>query len=161
MKRIILISLLFLTIIDCFSQNREVPFTLDDRDRLIKLEEQFNSLNTRIDAVNLRIDATNEKITSLRNEMMTKFDAQQMQINSMKNLFFWGFSILITLMLFNFGYLIWDRRTALYPLREQTFLLAEKEKEHEKKLEQLTNSFKELAKEDKKVADILKRVAIF
>ena len=111
MKRIILISILFLTIFICFSQGREVPFTIDDQDRLIKLEEQFNSLN-------IRIDATNEKITSLRNEMMTKFEAQQMQISSMKNLFFGGFSALITQMLFNFGYLIWDRRTALYPLRE-------------------------------------------
>lgn len=98
---------------------REVPFTLDDRDRLIRLEEQYHSLM--------------EQNHSFRNEIIIKFDAQQQQINDLKNaiidirsLFYWGFGILITIMFFLLGYIIWDRRTAISPVREKAFSLEEK-----------------------------------
>ncbi|MGM0531660.1 MAG: hypothetical protein ACQER7_09930 [Bacteroidota bacterium] len=79
----------------------EIPFTLEDREKLLQIEEKLNS--------------TNKRITSLEKQMNIEFESQQNQIDDLKIMFRWGFSILITLMLFILGYIIWDRRTALHP----------------------------------------------
>lgn len=131
MIRAVFISLFILSWLFAAAQ-QEVPFTLEDRDRLIKLEERLKSTNERIAATNERIDASNdrigatndrigannERIASLERQMNVKFEAQQQQIDDLKTMFTWGFSILITIMLFILGYMIWDRRTAVTPLRE-------------------------------------------
>ena len=64
-----------------------VPYTLADRDRAIRTEAN----------------------------MELKFESQQRQLDDIKTLFYWGFGILITLLIFMLGYMIWDRRTALQP----------------------------------------------
>ncbi len=44
-----------------------------------------------------------------------KLESQQLQLDDVKTLFYWGFGILITLIIFMLGYMIWDRRTAMQP----------------------------------------------
>ena len=88
--------------LSAFSQSKAVPFTLDDRDRIIRTEEQINSLRNEMNA---RFEASDQKIESLRNEVNAKFEVQN-----------WGTGILVALMLFLLGYIIWDRRTALNPI---------------------------------------------
>ena len=101
--------------------SREVPFTLEDRDRIIKIQikmdERFESINTR-------------------------FESQQRQLDDLKTLFYWGFGILFSLMLFLLGFIIWDRRTAMEPVRERT--------------QSLILTLREYAKEQPKLADILR-----
>ena len=136
-----------------FAQSNSVPYTLEDRDRNIRMEERLNSLekslNERINSTNERINSTNERINSLENTMMVKFDSQQQQINDIKlsiqdfrNLFYWAFGIMITLMLFLFGFIIWDRRTTTEPIREHT--------------QSLMQTLREYAKDQPKLADILR-----
>jgi hypothetical protein len=125
----------------------EIPFTLEDREKLIQIEEKLNSTNERI-------NSTNERITSLEKQMNIKFESQQNQIDDLKIMFRWGFSILITLMLFILGYIIWDRRTALNPIRERV--------EQEKiEVEKIKAVLKEMGESDQKIAEILKRTAMF
>jgi uncharacterized protein YlxW (UPF0749 family) len=132
----------------------EIPFTLDDREKLIQIEEKLNSTNERINSTNERINSTNERITSLEKQMNIKFESQQNQIDDLKIMFRWGFSILITLMLFILGYIIWDRRTALNPIRERV--------EQEKiEVEKIKAVLKEMGESDQKIAEILKRTAMF
>ena len=88
----------------------EVPFTLEDRDRIIKMDERLES--------------------------------QQRQLDDLKTLFYWGFGILFSLMLFLLGFIIWDRRTAMEPVRERT--------------QSLILTLREYAKEQPKLADILR-----
>ena len=99
----------------------EVPFTLEDRDRIIqmqiKMDERFKSIDTR-------------------------FEYQQRQLDDLKTLFYWGFGILFSLMLFLLGFIIWDRRTAMEPVRERT--------------QSLILTLREYAKEQPKLADILR-----
>ena len=116
----------------------EIPFTLDDREKLIQIEEKLNSIN--------------ERITSLEKQMNIKFESQQNQIDDLKIMFRWGFSILITLMLFILGYIIWDRRTALNPIRERV--------EQEKiEVEKIKAVLKEMGESDQKIAEILTKVS--
>ncbi len=148
MKSISIILLLsFVAFLPAFSAAEEIPFTLDDRDRLIRLEEQ--------------IKLNRDKIGSLRNEMNARLDSHektmenmQRQINDLKTLFYTGFGILITLVLFNLGYTIWDRRTSLYPLKEN-------DRNQQEEINRIKTVLKELAKEDSRIDDLLKKTAIF
>src|SRR5665647_1156074 len=49
-----------------------------------------------------------------------KLESQQLQLDDVKSLFYWGFGILITLFMFMLGYMIWDRRTAMQPALEKS-----------------------------------------
>ena len=108
--------------------SREVPFTLEDRDRIIKIQikmdERFESINTRFESQQRQLD-----------DLKT-------QLDDLKTLFYWGFGILFSLMLFLLGFIIWDRRTAMEPVRERT--------------QSLILTLREYAKEQPKLADILR-----
>lgn len=80
---------------------REIPYTQEDRDRLIRVEEGLNAVNKRIDDMNKRIDDLREEIRDLKNFML------------------WGFGILFGGMGILIGLVIWDRRTALSPRYEE------------------------------------------
>ncbi|MEJ5299690.1 MAG: hypothetical protein WHS38_01740, partial [Thermodesulforhabdaceae bacterium] len=94
----------------CFAG--EVPFTLEDRDRLIKLEtkveEGFKNINQRIDALDKRIDG----------------------LQGLMYVVISGIFILI-------GFVIWDRRTALAPAIRKNKELEEREEKIEKALKEL------------------------
>ncbi|MBI5217549.1 MAG: hypothetical protein HY958_01290 [Bacteroidia bacterium] len=117
------------------AQSRDISFTLEDRDRIIQIEEKLNSQQ--------------KEIASLRNEMNTRFESQQQQINDLKTLFYWGFGIMMSLMLFLFGFIIWDRRTAMEPLRKQTTKVSEQ-------TQTLIFTLREYSKKQPELADILR-----
>lgn len=100
--------------LNIFAQTREVPFTLEDRDRIILIEEKLNSQQMQINDIkkeigNLRGEIRGE-IGNLRAEI-------KVEINGLITQYYWGFGILIAILLFLLGYIIWDRRTAIAPLR--------------------------------------------
>jgi hypothetical protein len=78
-----------------------VPYTLADRDRTIRLE-------TKMEALEIKMDAQ-------ESNMNVKFDA----VNSRIDYLFWLQGVIVALILFMFGYMIWDRRTALQPALEK------------------------------------------
>ena len=95
---LILTVLLFVLCLNAQEQQVVVPYTLADRDRAIITEAKINALEVKID---VRFESIDKQ-----------FMYQQRQIDDIKTLFYWGFGILITLFVFMFGYMIWDRRTA-------------------------------------------------
>ena len=139
MNRLLTILILIFFSVKGYCQTKEISFTLDDRDRIIRLEEKFDSkfeaINARFETINTKFEAINER-----------FDYQQQQINDLKNMFYWGFGIVIALIIFLLGYIIWDRRTALIPVREKTFDVSEKNKLLLKILKEYSQKQPELAK---------------
>jgi len=153
MKTLItLLFIIFLTGTEALSQEQQpVPYTLADRDRLIKVETEIgmNSLRSEMNSIR-------SEMNSLRNEMNAKFEAidkqfvyHQKQIDDLKTLFYWGFGIMITLSIFMLGYIIWDRRTALKPAQTS----AEEAKD---KTRNLITALREYARSHPDMADILK-----
>jgi len=69
MRKLLFIFFCFslLCVTEIKGQTNNVPFTLDDRDRIIRLEE---------------------KVESLRNEMNAKFEVQNDKINEIKTFLF-------------------------------------------------------------------------
>ncbi|NCA84544.1 MAG: hypothetical protein EOM83_03110 [Clostridia bacterium] len=138
MKNLFVILLFVSLTAGAFGQVQEVPFTLDDRDRIMRTEEQIKS--------------TNEKIESLRNEMNAKFDAVDQRFETMESKFdliYWLFGVLFALILFFIGFIMWDRRTALYPIQDKTRDLDDRVV----KLESLARA---QAKKDPAFAELLK-----
>jgi len=94
-------------------QGREVPFTLDDRNRIMRTEEKLISLDSKLNAMDSKLD---NSIGSLRSEMNARFEAMDSKFETL----YWAFGIVIALIMFLLGYIIWDRRTALNPIQDKT-----------------------------------------
>lgn len=140
MKRcIVLITLLLLVLIlKAQEQQVVVPYTLADRDRTILTDAKINTLDAKISALDIRFESIDKQ-----------FMYQQKQIDDIKALFYWGFGILITLFIFMFGYIIWDRRTAMQPALDQSSRAEENSRN-------LIASLREYSKKHADLADILR-----
>jgi len=143
MKRILNILFLFILPFLTFAQTIEVPFTLEDRDRIIRTEQKVESLRNEMNA---RFEGVDQKFEA----MNQKFEAMDKKIEVL----YWGFGIVITLILFLFGYIIFDRKTGIKVLERET---------NEMKIshKQLIFVLKEYAKENPKLADLLKNASLF
>src|SRR3989304_4942423 len=72
MKRVFFTATVFLLFFvfsrQALGQIKEIPYTIDDRDRLIKVEEQTKEMSDRL----IRVE---EQIKALQKEMNTRFEA--------------------------------------------------------------------------------------
>ena len=99
MKKITVFSILYIFAFIAFGQSKDerantpVPFTLADRDRLIKLEVQVEALDDKIDT----------EIGSLRREI----DSLCREMDSVRSLMY----IIIAGIFGLIGFTVWDRRT--------------------------------------------------
>ncbi|MDD2632998.1 MAG: hypothetical protein PHH42_11070 [Bacteroidales bacterium] len=138
MKNIFAILFFISLTAGAFAQVQEVPFTLDDRDRIMRTEEQIKSLrnemNAKFDAVDQRFDAVDQRFETVE----SKFD-----------LLYWLFGILFGLITFLIGYIMWDRRTALFPVQNKTHEL-------DARMMQLESLARAQAKKDPAFAELLK-----
>ena len=71
-----------------------MPYTLEDRDRLIRVEATLKEFKESVDK---RIDSVDKRVERLETVMMG------------------GFGLLFTSMIGLVGFVLWDRRTALAP----------------------------------------------
>ncbi len=134
--------------------NTAVPFTLADRDRILKLEVKTDEIKKDIE--NLKQE-TKKDIETLRQEMLLRFEAMEKKYDIM-------FTILYGLIIALFGYIIWDRRSFMKPLESEVYKL-KAESEFQKKLEKdnkqlgekLLNVLKELAQHNEEIKKALQK----
>ena len=115
MKFISIFILSLFVSLTCLAQEREntaIPFTLADRDRIMRTEQKLDAFQKNID----------ERFVSLRNEITTKFDAQQVQFKAQQkqldNIYTLMFFVLGAIMSL-IGFVIYDRRTAIKPVQQE------------------------------------------
>ena len=90
--------LMFLLPILIKAEVKEIPFTLDDRDRIIRTEQ---------------------KVESLQLEMNSRFETMDKRFDQLFN-FLWAIiGIFTTMMISVFGFAFWDRKLSLAPLKKQ------------------------------------------
>lgn len=110
LKALIIIMVMSFTCIAQNNENTPVPFTLADRDRIMRTEQRLDAFQKSID----------KRFVSLRNEINTKFEAQQKQLDNMYTLLFFILGGIMSLI----GFIVYDRRTAIKPVqREQENIL--------------------------------------
>ncbi len=133
MKRLFTILLFLVTAILAKSQQQEVPYTLADRDRLIQFEAKFDALNGRMDQLDKRMDQLDKRMDRLED----KFDTY----------FTWGFGMVLGAIFALFGFILYDRRTTVAPVKRE--------------LDKTLEALRELGKEDTKIREALKKVALW
>ena len=115
MKTIQKVILFFLLVVPMIgtAETKEIPFTLDDRDRIIRTEQKVEALNAKID----------NKVDGLRNEVNTKIDGLHSEMTARFDQLFsflWAIiGIFTTMMVSIFGFAFWDRKLSLAPLKKQ------------------------------------------
>ena len=104
-KKITCFILLMLPLI-IKAEVKEIPYTLDDRDRIIRTEQKVESLRTEL---NIKIDA---KFDGLRSEMNARFD-------QLFNFLWVIIGIFTTMVVSIFGFAFWDRKLSLAPIKKE------------------------------------------
>lgn len=145
----LLLTILLISNSGLAQKQQAVPYTLADRDRLIKLETELTSLRNEMNARFESIDKRFESIDKRFGSIDKRLDFQQKQIYEVKTLFYWGFGIVIALIIFMPGYMIWDRRTALKPA-------IDKASSADNKGDQTINILREFSQNHPDLANILR-----
>ena len=117
---------------------KDVPYTLEDRDRLVRVETKIEQIDKRFEQIDKRFEQIERRFERLENVMM------------------WGFGLLFTTMVGMVGFVLWDRRTAFAPVARA---MKEKEAEIEelKKRERLLEeAVRDYAVGDQRLTGILK-----
>ena len=83
-----------------FGQIKEIPYTLDDRDRMIRVEEQLKAMDTKWEA---KFEAMDDK-----------FEAMDDKINKLYTLIYFVLGGVFGLI----GLILWDRRSYIKPVKE-------------------------------------------
>ena len=115
MKRIIAFSILCLILISRSGMTRanEVPFTLEDRDRIIRTEQKLESTRNELGA---KMDGNksemNAKMDGLRSEMNARFE-------QLFNFLYAIIGIFTAMTISVFGFAFWDRKLSLAPVRKE------------------------------------------
>ena len=128
---------------------QQVGFTQEDRERLIRLEATLKTfmeqVDRRFEQVDKRFEQVDRRISDLRIDMNRRFE----QMTD----FLWiivGIFTALTAVVIGFAY--WDRRTIIRRARDEAIERIEREG----RLVDLIGALRELAKEDKKLAEILR-----
>lgn len=108
--------------------SREVAFTQEDRDRIIRLE--------------IRLEEGQKSLQQQINDL-------KQQIAEVKSFMLWGFGILFAGMFALVGFVIWDRRTAVAPVQRRQGELEEDQAAIKKAL-------REYAKKEPRLAEVLR-----
>lgn len=135
---------------------KEIPYTLDDRDRLIRVEEGLKGVNQRIDSLDKRLDSLDKRVDSL-----------DKRIDGLQGLMYVVIGAIIAQTLAVVGFSLWDRRSTLMPLTRKTkeleeFIEATKKETHEIKERELVleNVMREYAKQEPKLYEVLKSLRL-
>ena len=128
----------------CAAETKSIPFTLDDRDRIIRTEQRIESMNLKIDS---KVDGLHSEVNGLRSEMNARFagvdqrfDALDKRFDQLFN-FLWAFIGIFTAMMVSvFGFAFWDRKLSLAPIKMdnlKTLNILREFAEHQPKLREI------------------------
>ncbi|MEI6139863.1 MAG: hypothetical protein WCP85_11400 [Mariniphaga sp.] len=135
MKRLILLFAFFSLILNISAQEQQVvvPYTLADRDRVIRIEARMETLESRMSGLEKRMD----DLQTQMNRIETKFD----------NYFMWGFGMVLMSIFGLVGFIVYDRRTTLAPVEGKT--------------ERIIKALRERAEKDPVLMEALKNTALW
>ncbi len=143
MHKSVLLIILFILFSSTFSLAREIPFTQEDRDRLIRLEVTMKEFK---DSVDRRFEGVDKG-----------FEAIEKRFDQMINLFIGIVASFTAIVAVTIGFAIWDRRTMIRPFEFKVKAIEDEIAENRSKLHSLIEALRSLSKTDSNVADILKK----
>lgn len=148
------------------SQNvyaKEVPYTLEDRDRLIRIEISLKEFK---EAVDKRFEQVDRQLQQMREDTNKRFeqvdkrfeqvdkrsDGIERRLERLETVMMWGFGLLFTSMMGLVGFVLWDRRTTVAPVARAL-------KEVELDLAELKRRGMDVERREIKIEDVLREYA--
>ncbi len=159
-KLIILLTLMLC--VNSIAIAGEVPFTLEDRDRLTRIEtklENFeNSMEKRFQQVDIRFTELREDMNKRFEQIDKRFEQVDKRFEQMFN-FVWILATIFTaITAATIGFAVWDRRTMVRPFESKVKQIEERIEGVDKDtVNTLVRVLKEFATMDVKMSDILKK----
>ncbi len=135
---------------------KDIPYTLEDRDRLIRIEISLKEFKESVDRRFESIDKRFEQIDKRFEQVDKRSDGIERRLERLETVMMWGFGLLFTSMMGMVGFVLWDRRSVVTPV-----VRAMKEKEGEmealiKREKAVEEILREYAKGDERLAGLLK-----
>ncbi len=140
-----------------FAHPTDTPFTLEDRDRLIRLEAKlevgFQQIDKRFE--DMRNDM-NKRFEDMRDDINKRFEQVDKRFEQTFTFLWMLTGIFTTLTLGVIGFAYWDRRTVIRKAKEETVA----EIEGEGRVKDLINALRELSRSNGEVAKVLRQFHI-
>jgi len=131
-------------------------FTQADRERLIRLEatlETFmKAVDKRFEGIDKRFEGIDKRFEELRQDMNKRFEQVDKRFEQMMNFMWILASIFAAMTVANIGFAYWDRRTIIRKAVDESVARIERKGS----LAQLINALRDHAKDDPKLASILR-----
>ena len=132
---------------------KAIPYTLEDRDRLIRIEttlkEFKDSVDRRFESVDRRFESIDKRFESIDK----RFESVDKRFDELINIFIGIVASFAGIVAVTIGFAIWDRKTALSPVIKVTSKVEERE-------ERIERVLKEYANKEPALKEILQRVGI-
>ncbi len=150
--------LVFCTIVGLAYAERE-GFSKEDRERLIRVEttlkvfmEQIDKRFEQVDKRFEQIDKRFEQLDKRFEQIDKRFEQVNQQFEQMMTFLWMLTGIFTTLIVAVIGFAYWDRRTIIRKARDEAIEVIEKEG----RLRDLIAALRQLAREDPKLAEVLR-----
>jgi DNA repair exonuclease SbcCD ATPase subunit len=135
----------------------EIPFTVADRERLVRIELSLKELDKRQEEfrryVDKRLEEVDKRLEELRQYVDKRFEEIDKRFDQMMT-FLWILSaVFVTIVALVIGFALWDRRSMIRQARRE----AVEEMERSGKIKDLVEAFRELGKRNKEVTQILEK----
>ena len=128
-----------------------------------KMDQHFEAVNQRFEAVDQRFEAVNQRFEAVDQRFESMEAGFNQRFNFLENLLM----VVIAGIFGLIGYIVWDRKTALRPVEERLLKLENElhrdlEIQHEEgsRLTRLVKVLREMAKQDEKLASVLRNFSL-
>ena len=111
--------------------------------RLTNVEQRLTSLEQRFTGVEQRLTNVEQRLASLEQRVI----GLEVQIQDLRQLFLWGFGLVFAGLFALFGFVVWDRRTALMPALRRLDDMLDRQQRMEETLKRYAEKVPELAEE--------------
>jgi predicted PurR-regulated permease PerM len=163
MKRTFIFGVIFILFILMGNQvviAGEGGFTQEDRERLIRLEATLQTFmeqtNKRFEDMNKRFEQVDKRFEELRDDMNKRFEQVDKRFEQLYTFLWIITGIFTTLTLGVIGFAYWDRRTIIRKAREESVEEVER-RFNLSVVMKFIEALRELAREDEKVARVLRQ----
>jgi hypothetical protein len=121
--------------------------------RFQAIDQRFQAIDQRFQAVDGRFQSMEERFQGMEQSFNQRFDQiVQLMIGIVAT---FGGIVAVAI-----GFALWDRRTMIRPFETKTRVIEEELAQNKDKLHRLIDALRELAKQDGKIAEVLRSFAL-
>jgi exonuclease VII large subunit len=141
--------------VDLFAQtDRSVPFTLEDRDRILRIEQRLDAMEKRFEQ---RFEDLRADMNARFEQIDKRFEQVDKRFEQQHNTIMMLIGVFTAITAATIGFALWDRRTMIRPFETKVKEIETNMDTLKTSNKNLIESLRELAKTDTKLAEVLKQ----